>query len=323
MNDLASLGADAPHGATNHHGEHETLWTGTQVTHWFVEPIDGLVFHLASVGDQSKPVLLFAHGFPETWFAWHHQMAALAEDYFCLAFDLKGFGQSSHPTRHEADYDYAFCASEWAALIDHIGLDSFHLVAHDRGVVIADHLCAVQGMADRITSYVRMQQSGNKPHGEPRPPHELFASEDAVALFAEAPIVEIAYGAMPNPSGTPSITHGEVDRRDIDRMTAEIRHQGAAEGMSASFVSAGFDRELNDRMNGLFAAMTMPVLFLQGRFDPGQHPDEYADVANDIPTGVVEFVDAGHFLHLEEPELVSAAIHRWLSTEGSLQGGHP
>lgn len=312
ITDFASLGVAPPPRSTNEHGEVETLWTGATVTHWFVEPSPGLTMHVVTAGDPTNPPVVFAHGFPETWYAWHHQMAALAEQYFCIAFDLKGYGQSSHPTRHEANYDYAFCATEWVALVDHLGLGRFHLVAHDRGVVIADHFLAIDGIGDRVRSYVRMQQSGNRPHGEPRPPHALFASEDAVPLFAEGPIIEIAYGAMPNPGGTPSITHGEIDRRDIDRMIAEIRHEGAAEGMSASFVSAGFDRELEDRMNGLFAAMTMPVLFLQGRFDPGQHPEEYETVAAEVADGALEFIDAGHFLHLEEPELVSASVLRWL-----------
>ncbi len=314
MKDLHQLAAAPPPGATAAHGEKETLWTGATVNHWFVAPDHRPTFHVVTAGDPSNPVVLMAHGFPETWFAWHHQMASLSTDFFCVAFDLKGFGQSAHPTRHEANYDYAHCATEWLALIDHLDLRAFHLVAHDRGAVIADHFCALQGVGERVLSYVRMQQSGNRPHGEPRPPHELFASEDAVPIFADGPIAEIAYGAMPNPSGTPSITHGEIDRRDIDRMTVEIRHQGAAEGMSASFVSAGFDRELDDRMNGLFAAMTMPVLFLQGRFDPGQHPSEYETVTDEVADGTLEFIDAGHFLHLEEPALVSAAIERWIST---------
>ena len=68
-------------------------------------------------------------------------------------------------------------------------------------------------------------------------------------------------------------------------------------------------------MNGLFAAMTMPVLFLQGEHDPGQQPHEYETVTGEVADGRLQFVDAGHFLHLERPDLVSAAIGDWLTEQ--------
>ncbi|MEM9651167.1 MAG: alpha/beta hydrolase [Actinomycetota bacterium] len=311
------MNVTAPDGSTNTDGEVETLWTGAEVTHRFVEAGD-TTFHVVTSGEPTNPVIVFAHGFPESWYAWHHQMAALAADHHCVAFDLKGYGQSAHPTRDESNYDYAHCATEWVQLFDALGLDRFVLVAHDRGVVIADHFCAIDGMADRFRGYIRMQQSGNRPHSEPRPPHEFLNSPEAVPLFETGPLVESAYGLLERPDGGESLVHTPLATEDIDRMRIEIQHPGAAEGMSASFVSAGFDRELEDRMSGLFAAMTMPMLFLQGRFDPGQQPHEYETVTDEVPNGRLRFLDAGHFPHLEEPAMVTEAIRSFL---GSLNEG--
>ena len=182
--------------------------------------------------------------------------------------------------------------------------------------MIADHLCAVDGMAKRLSGYVRMQQSGNRPHSEPRPPHEFFHSREAVPIFESGPLVEMAYGAEPRPDGSAPLVHTPISEEDIARMTREVRHPGAGEGMSASFVSAGFDRELEERMTGLFAAMTMPVLFLQGRHDPGQQPAEYDTVTDEVTDGRLQFVDAGHFLHLEEPTLVADAIREFVNSLG-------
>ena len=93
-----------------------------------------------------------------------------------------------------------------------------------------------------------------------------------------------------------AVRHGAEDpalRADIDRIIEESTQPGVPEGMSASFVSAGFDRELEDRMNGLFAGMTMPVLFLQGAEDPGQQRHEYETVTDEVANGRLEFLELG------------------------------
>ncbi len=293
-------------------GAEETLWTGARVTHRVVDAT-GLRWHAATTGSPDAPAVVFLHGFPECWFTWHHQMADLGEDFHCVALDLKGHGQSDH--RLDSDYDYAAQAAELPAVFDALGLDRFFLVAHDRGAVVADHLCAVPGMAARVRRYVRMQQSGNRPHSEPRPPHELFRSDLGVELLASGALVDMAYGRAELPAGMQPLVAVPVDDRDVDRIRREVMRPGVPEGMSASFVSASFDRELDDRMNGLFHAMTMPVLFLQGALDPGQQPAEYETVADEVETGEVQFVDAGHFLHLEAPAAVSAAIRAYLERD--------
>ena len=295
---------DGPPGAQDRPGSREVIG-GVPFTHRYAEG-GGVTWHVVTTGREDAPVVLFLHGYPESWFAWNAQMRALADDFHCVALDLPGYGQSEKPAPGAFDYDYAAVATTLAALLEAPGLERFHLVSHDRGTVIADHLCAVPGMAGRIAKYVRMQQSGCVPHGEPRPPHELFRSPAAVEAFRDpASIVRQAYVDSPIVAFAPPQTF-------LDRMTRELGYDGVAEGAAASFQSAGFDREWEDRMNGLFAAMTMPVLFLQGALDAGQSPEEYRDVTRHVADGTLQFVHAGHFLHVERPEEVSAAIRAFL-----------
>ena len=124
--------------------------------------------------------------------------------------------------------------------------------------------------------------------------------------------VDIAYGVT-KLAGLASLVAVPIDERDVARIRAEVTAPGVGQSMSASFVSAGFDRELDDRLNGLFAAMTMPVLFLQGARDPGQQPHEYETVVEAVHDGYLQFVDSGHFCHLETPDEVSAAIRSFLT----------
>jgi alpha-beta hydrolase superfamily lysophospholipase len=107
-------------------------------------------------------------GFPECWFAWHHQLTSLADAYHCVALDLKGYGQSDH--RPEGDDDYAAQAAELPAVFDALGLDRFFLVAHDRGAVIADHLCAVPPGRSRPRPAAKRGGSSDRHRRNPHPP---------------------------------------------------------------------------------------------------------------------------------------------------------
>jgi len=296
----------------NHDGEVETLWTGKKVRHRFIEAA-GLNWHFAETGDPANETIVFIHGMPECWYTWHHQITELDDQFHCIAIDTKGFGQSDH--RLDSDYDYAAQAAELVQLFDALGLDRFFLVSHDRGTVIADHLCATDGMEVRIRRYVRMQQSGNRPHSEPRPPHHIFNSEAGVEIIRSGALIDAAYGLEPIPWSDERLflVGLPIDRRDIERFREEVTQPGVAESMAASFISADFDQELEDRMTRLFATMTMPVLFLQGALDPGMQTHEYENVTDAVANGHLEFIQAGHFLQLEDPPAVTASIRTFLT----------
>ena len=51
---------------------------------------------MAEAGD--GPLVLLLHGFPEFWWAWRHQLPALADaGYHAVAMDLRGYGASDKP----------------------------------------------------------------------------------------------------------------------------------------------------------------------------------------------------------------------------------
>ncbi|KAJ0451611.1 putative soluble epoxide hydrolase [Helianthus annuus] len=65
-----------------------------QIKHNFIE-VNGLNLHVAEIGSESSPAVIFLHGFPEIWYTWRHQMIAVANAGFrAIVPDYRGYGLS-------------------------------------------------------------------------------------------------------------------------------------------------------------------------------------------------------------------------------------
>lgn len=99
---------------------------------------NGTRFHVAEAGD--GPLVLLLHGFPEFWWAWRHQLAALpAAGFRAVAVDLRGYGGSDKPPR---GYDLITAAADAAGLIRALGEANAVVVGHGWGGLIAWTLAA-------------------------------------------------------------------------------------------------------------------------------------------------------------------------------------
>jgi pimeloyl-ACP methyl ester carboxylesterase len=66
-----------------------------EIRHRFVET-NGIRMHMAEAGE--GPLVVLCHGFPESWYSWRHQLAALAKAGFhAVAPDQRGYGQTDRP----------------------------------------------------------------------------------------------------------------------------------------------------------------------------------------------------------------------------------
>ena len=64
---------------------------------------NGISMHVAEQGN--GPPIVLCHGFPELWYSWRHQLAALsAAGYHAIAPDQRGDGQTDRPSAIDA-YD--------------------------------------------------------------------------------------------------------------------------------------------------------------------------------------------------------------------------
>src|SRR5699024_8766453 len=96
-----------------------------------------VVLHYVTAGDPDDPLVVFLHGFPEFWYAWHDQIDRLAATgYRVIAPDMRGYNRSQKPRRIEP-YRLSHLASDIVELIRSVGADRATVVGHGWGGVIA------------------------------------------------------------------------------------------------------------------------------------------------------------------------------------------
>jgi pimeloyl-ACP methyl ester carboxylesterase len=82
----------------------------------------------------SGPPAVLLHGHPRTHATWHRVAALLADRYTVVCPDLRGYGASGKP---RDGYDKRTMAQDVIDLADDLGLGTFALIGHDRGVHVA------------------------------------------------------------------------------------------------------------------------------------------------------------------------------------------
>lgn len=98
--------------------------------------IDDQPFHVLTAGKSERPALLFLHGFPEYSGAWSELMERLSDQFFCIAPDQRGYGQSCKPTAI-GDYATGKLAGDAAAILLAFAPSAHAVIGHDWGASVA------------------------------------------------------------------------------------------------------------------------------------------------------------------------------------------
>jgi epoxide hydrolase 4 len=98
---------------------------------------NGIGLHAAAAGPPDGPLVVLLHGFPEFWYGWRHQIAALAAAGLrILAPDQRGYNLSDKPAGIAA-YRLDRLADDVLGLAESLGRARFAVVGHDWGGVVA------------------------------------------------------------------------------------------------------------------------------------------------------------------------------------------
>ncbi|PYM59556.1 MAG: epoxide hydrolase [Candidatus Rokuibacteriota bacterium] len=136
---------------------------------------NGIRMHIAEQG--TGPLVVLCHGFPESWYSWRHQLAALADAGFhAVAPDMRGYGQTDRPAEID-QYTLLHLVGDIVGLLDALGEPSAVIAGHDWGAPVAWHAALLR--PDRFRAVIGLSVPF-RPRGSVRPTTVMPRTDDAI-----------------------------------------------------------------------------------------------------------------------------------------------
>lgn len=265
----------------------------TTITHRTIDA-GGLRVHLAQAGPLDAPPVLLLHGWPQTHHLWRHVGTALATDHRVLMPDLRGFGRTEAPG---TGMDPETFAADQLALLDALGVERVAMIGHDWGGYTGFLLSARH--PDRVSAYLAC----NTPHPwlkvTPRVAVETWRAWYAVVMASPAGPVLLRRTPL-----VAQVLHRETRGTGLSAADLAIfteAFHAPARARASQLLYRSYLRTLVGLARGGGEPVprpTIPTHLLFGRRDGAISRVLVADFPG------VEFVDAGHFVVDERPELV-------------------
>ncbi len=308
---------------------------------------NGIRMRITEAGPQNGPLVILAHGWPESWYSWRHQLTALAQaGYHVVAPDMRGFGSTEAPPDID-DYNILQLVADLVGVVDEMGVEQAVIVGHDWGSVVAWHAALLH--PERFRAVVAM----SVPHfgRPPASPLEIWKQRHGdnfyYILYHQQPgLAEAEYDANPeallrmlyaspdSPRAAPTITDqnknagGWIGRWgqpfelpqwlsevDLAFYVGEFKRAGFRGGVNWY---RNFDRNWQ-LMEGIDHLIRVPALFIVGAgdlviagMDQKALEQRMRPVVEDL-RAIVWLEGAGHWIQQECPDKCNQALLEFLS----------
>lgn len=274
-----------------------------------------LRLHYVDWGNPEKPLLLLIHGGRDHCRSWDWTAQALREDWHVVAMDHRGHGDSEWVS--DGNYLASDMIYDVAQFIRQFDAEEVTIVAHSMGGNVCLRFAAtypelvrrmviIEGLGaspQRIAeleqkSYpVRLREWLDKKHKSAgRMPRRYASIEDALARMIEE-------NSYLTPEQARHLTIHGVNRNEDGTYSWK------------------FDPHLNNwpphefeqaKLPELWAAITCPVLMLYGADSWASNPEKDGRLAPFRDARVIEFENAGHWLHHDQFDRFIATLKDFL-----------
>lgn len=260
-------------------------------TYHFLE-IEGLHVFYRKAGNPDKPVILLLHGFPSASHMFRELMPVLEKDYYLIAPDYPGFGNSSSPDRDNFQYTFDNITEIMEAFINQLRITKYALYVFDYGAPIGFRLAMRR--PENVTAII--SQNGNvyrEGLGEKwadreeywRNPTQEKRDSYRTAFDPDTIINQYIDGTKEN-------------QVSPDGYTLDIAYMSRP-GNDEKQLDLIFDYQTNVKMYPEFQKYLQeyqpPLLAAWGKNDISFIPEGAEAFKKNLPKAVIHLLDTGHF----------------------------
>jgi len=309
--------------------------------------LDGSTVFARTGGRRDAPPLLLLHGYPQTHALWQRVAILLADRFFLVLPDLRGYGRSAQQPGavDHANYAKRAMAADLVALMRVLGHERYFVAGHDRGGRVAhrlalDHPQAVEKLCvldivPTLTMYERTDQAFATAYYHwfyliqpaPLPEKQIGADPSWYLRYtlsgwgspvsphgADAPAPQGGASALGRPGGGRNLDFVEpraLADYEAGFCTPEGIHAACEDYRAAASIDLVHDRTSRDA--GLRVACDLHVLWgergvVARLFRP---IEDWRDACGGRVSG--RAVAAGHFIPEEQPAVTADELARFFT----------
>jgi epoxide hydrolase 4 len=262
----------------------------------------GVKIHYAALGDKKNPLVVMIHGFPDFWYSWRDQMAALSSDYYVVAIDQRGYNLSDKPKGVE-NYDMRLLVGDVIAVIKHLGREKAIIVGHDWGGAVSWTLATYQpqfvekliilnlphlrGLSRELANNPQQQQNSKYARDFQQPDAHTKVTAEELTRWVKDPEAKKKYIEA-------------FKRSDLEAML--------------NYYKRNYPREPYKEDTSPVVKVKMPVLMIHGLDDwallPGALNNTWEWLESDLT--LVTIPKAGHFVQQDASDMVTRSMKMWL-----------
>lgn len=275
-------------------------------------PVQGAEICTRTAG--TGPAVLLIHGYPQTSAMWHDIAPALTASHRVVMCDLRGYGQSR---ALDGDFSFRAMANDLVQVMNHLGIEQFHVIGHDRGArtahrMLLDHPERVRSVALLdILPTLKVWELMDAWLGK-RYYHWFFLAQPAPLpqdMINRAPVeyLHAALGGLSGPLET-------FDRDALKAYETAAQNPDVVAAWCADYAAAA-DIDVEHDTTDLGRTIDVPALILWGsKGVVGAQTDPLAAWREWLPRVTGQEIHAGHFLVEEATPEVLGLLRQHLTT---------
>lgn len=277
----------------------------SELTHNAVH-VNGIRMHYVQAGTGDTLVLLL-HGFPEFWFSWRYQLAALSPSFTVVAPDLRGYNDTDKP---DWGYTVDVLSSDMAELIRALGFTQAVVVGHDWGGGLAWHLAITAPELVQRLVVLNMPHPARFIQGTLTNPLQL-ARSSYIGFFQLPFVAELVIGAnnfalldqmFLNAAYNKAAFSAEV----LQTYRTALAKPGALTAALNWYRQLGSSLPMFTTQDAAALRVAVPAMLIWGEQDPILGRELSYGTERYAPQLRTHYIrESGHWVQQEQPELVT------------------